>query len=549
MAVNAPLLPNARATYRIRAVDVSKVLCHRERNGQEEYLVRWKALKEPPVPPRAICSWHPLKELTLCLHYVQSYIEQLRGQSETIADGGSITISGAEHLSPNELPNRKRKAPGSSAPLSNGDSGSLTPQDSAQFSREPSLGIISSSDASGPTRQPTEVYNGFLQKREGKIIAKKSKDPNITKIVNSTKLPTPEMREAASLAPVSTAERFIREAFLQKLRTVPKVKLENHVDTSTPSLDFTFIREFELRHGVQRAPAEVNLGCQRPCRPNMGQYMGCEYTKLCGCLEYAAVDEGALESKDANGYQAYVHAKQNGYVIDTTGMPKRFPYRKSKVGDEKVPSTLQPFYLEERHPIYECNSNCNCGPVCKSRVVQKGRKVPLVIFKTPNNRGWGVYCAEDLIRGEFIDTYLGEVITNEEADGRESKTGKDKASYLYNLDKFVGDDDTLTEENCYVVDGQYMGGVTRFINHSCEPNCRQYTVSYNKHDLRIYDLAFFAYQDIPAGTELTFDYMDKDEEEEEDVLRQREEAANDPQNEDKKPCNCGARKCRGYLWV
>ncbi|KAI7369278.1 hypothetical protein KC336_g21019, partial [Hortaea werneckii] len=218
MAVNAPLLPNARATYRIRAVDVSKVLCHRERNGQEEYLVRWKALKEPPVPPRAICSWHPLKELTLCLHHVQSYIEQLRGQSETIANGTSITVAGAEHISPNELPNRKRKAPGLSAPLSNGDSGSLTPQDSAQFSREPSLGIISSSDASGPTRQPTEVYNGFLQKREGKIIAKKSKDPNITKIVNATKLPTPEMREAAFVAPVSTAERFIREAFLQKLR-------------------------------------------------------------------------------------------------------------------------------------------------------------------------------------------------------------------------------------------------------------------------------------------------------------------------------------------
>ncbi|KAI7498730.1 hypothetical protein KC357_g12 [Hortaea werneckii] len=251
----------------------------------------------------------------------------------------------------------------------------------------------------------------------------------------------------------------------------------------------------------------------------MGQYMGCEYTKLCGCLEYAAVDEGALESKDANGYQAYVHAKQNGYVIDTTGMPKRFPYRKSKVGDEKVPSTLQPFYLEERHPIYECNSNCNCGPVCKSRVVQKGRKVPLVIFKTPNNRGWGVYCAEDLIRGEFIDTYLGEVITNEEADGRESKTGKDKASYL----ELLRSRRTVYGRRDTVYQSQLRAELS--------------TVH-----------AFFAYQDIPAGTELTFDYMDKDEEEEEDVLRQREEAANDPQNEDKKPCNCGARKCRGYLW-
>jgi [histone H3]-lysine9 N-trimethyltransferase SUV39H len=205
------------------------------------------------------------------------------------------------------------------------------------------------------------------------------------------------------------------------------------------------------------------------------------------------------------------------------------------------------FYREERYPIYECNVNCKCGPVCKSRVVQNGRKVPLTIFKTAN-RGWGVFCDEDLIQGEFIDTYLGEIITNEEADRREQAGSKDKQSYLYSLDKFVDDVDELTPETCYVVDGQYMGGPTRFINHSCESNCRQYTVSYNKNDPRIYDIAFFAIEDIKAGTELTFDYQDKDEVEEEDAIRQREQALRDPANAGKQPCNCGARKCRGFLW-
>jgi len=94
-------------------------------------------------------------------------------------------------------------------------------------------------------------------------------------------------------------------------------------------------------------------------------------------------------------------------------------------------------------------------------VVQRGRKVPLVVFKTPN-RGWGVYCDEDLVRGEFIDTYIGEVLTNEETDRREKASSKDKASYLYSLDKFVGDSEDLTDETCYVVDGQYMGGPTRY---------------------------------------------------------------------------------------
>src|ERR1700761_5769690 len=197
------------------------------------------------------------------------------------------------------------------------------------------------------------------------------------------------------------------------------------------------------------------------------------------------------------------------YVINarlltfTTGLPKRFPYHAPK--GPGYPQTLVQFYREQRYPIYECNVNCRCGSVCKSRVVQKGRKVPLTIFKT-TDRGWGVYCNEDLIQGEFIDTYLGEGITNAEADRREQASSKEKQSYLYSLDKFVGDADGLTTETCYVVDGQYMGGPTRFINHSCEPNCRQYTVSCDKNDPRIYDIAFFATENIRKGTELTFDY-------------------------------------------
>ena len=364
--------------------------------------------------------------------------------------------------------------------------------------------------------------------------------------VNATTLPRPLMIEEATGTPVDQVERAIRRAFERKLKSVPKLSLVNKIDTSTPSLDFKFVTEYVLRDGVHPPDQATILGCEKPCRPNMGQNIGCEYPRLCSCLEYAAVNESVLKQDDPQLYLEYIRRKKARELIDTTGLPKRFPYQKLK--DPNLPQILVQFYRDERYPIYECNVNCRCGPICKSRVVQKGREVPLTIFKTPN-RGWGVYCNEDLIQGEFIDTYLGEVITNAEADRREHIGTKDKASYLYSLDKFVGDDDELTEDNCYVVDGQYMGGATRFINHCCEPNCRQYTVSYNKHDLRIYDLAFFAIENIPAGTELTFDYMDKDEEEEEDVVRKREEAARDPENLDKKPCNCGARKCRGYLWV
>ena len=78
----------------------------------------------------------------------------------------------------------------------------------------------------------------------------------------------------------------------------------------------------------------------------------------------------------------------------------------------------------------------------------------------------------------------------------------------YSLDKFIGDIEQLTSESCYVVDGQSMGNATRFINHSCEPNLRQFTVSYNKYDLWVYELAFFAIEDIPAVDDIKQEVKD-----------------------------------------
>lgn len=276
----------------------------------------------------------------------------------------------------------------------------------------------------------------------------------------------------------------------------------------------------------------------------MGGFRGCEYTQKCSCLEYADVDEERLEASNPEAYTDYLAQKAAGET-SFLGLPKKFPYMVPK--DRKYPSTLTPFYRNSRHPIYECNSRCNCGASCKSRLVQKGRRVPLTIFKTPN-RGWGVRCEEELIAGEFIDIYLGEVISNSETSQRESADGILKGSYLYSLDKFTDEVDGLTKETCHVVDGQYMGNVGRFINHSCVPNVRQHTVSYNKNDFWVYDLAFFAIERIPKGTELVFDYADRDDEEDEVVIAKRERKLRDPKFAGLPRCNCGEYACRGFLW-
>ena len=75
-------------------------------------------------------------------------------------------------------------------------------------------------------------------------------------------------------------------------------------------------------------------------------------------------------------------------------------------------------------PLYECNKRCSCDENCTNRLVQKGRKHKLAIFRTDNGCGWGVKTMENIKRGSFVVEYVGEVITSEEAEERGKKYGK-----------------------------------------------------------------------------------------------------------------------------
>lgn len=78
--------------------------------------------------------------------------------------------------------------------------------------------------------------------------------------------------------------------------------------------------------------------------------------------------------------------------------------------------------------IFECNDVCNCNVVtCKNRVVQRGTSHYFQLFKT-QSRGWSVRTLHDIPRGSFVCEYLGEVISDEEAEQREDD------SFLFDLD-------------------------------------------------------------------------------------------------------------------
>lgn len=361
-----------------------------------------------------------------------------------------------------------------------------------------------------------------------------SSDANVT-VIYIKDVPTLEMKQTARQSKTDRAYIMIRAEYDRRLRKVPgkPIHLVNIFDSTTPSLRFRYITDYVLREGVYKLDASTQVGCKQ-CSPRMGRDMGCEYTKKCDCLEYAAVDEARLTTQTL--LEDYRKALATGG--STIGFPKKFPYFSDSTKIQRA-GTLVPFYLRSRRAIYECNDNCKCGPYCRNKNVQFGRTIELEIFRTASGRGWGLRCRQDLLEGQFVDTYRGEVITDAEATRREESSSKAKSSYLYSLDKFQ-ESEGLDDSEIYVVDGEFMGGPTKFMNHSCEPNCRQYTVSYNKHDFRIYDIAFFACRDIPAGEELTFDYLDKEEDDEDEIQEVSPDAI---------PCLCGTRKCRRWLWT
>lgn len=114
--------------------------------------------------------------------------------------------------------------------------------------------------------------------------------------------------------------------------------------------------------------------------------------------------------------------------------------------------------LDPQQAIYECNSKCGCGIDCPYKVVSKGRSYKLGIFRTDNDRGWGLKALEKIPRGKFVTTYMGQLITVDEAEIRNKNVPQ--LTYLMDLD-YNPDHEAL-----FSIDAAKHGNLSRFINHS-----------------------------------------------------------------------------------
>ncbi|KAI1819991.1 SET domain-containing protein [Xylaria intraflava] len=175
--------------------------------------------------------------------------------------------------------------------------------------------------------------------------------------------------------------------------------------------------------------------------------------------------------------------------------------------------------------LYECDStNCNVGEhLCQNRAFARlqertkagGKyRVGVEVIKT-SDRGYGIRANRCFEANQIIMEYTGEIITEEECDRRMTEKYKDnQCYYLMSFDQNMIIDATT-------------GSIARFVNHSCQPNCRmvKWIVSGQPR------MALFAGdRDILTGEELTYDYNF------------------DPFSaKNVQKCLCGSPNCRGVL--
>ncbi|XP_024961937.1 histone-lysine N-methyltransferase ASHH3 isoform X1 [Cynara cardunculus var. scolymus] len=165
--------------------------------------------------------------------------------------------------------------------------------------------------------------------------------------------------------------------------------------------------------------------------------------------------------------------------------------------------------------LSSCSSNCNCDKSCLNKPFHQRPMKKMKIVQT-EKCGSGVVADEDIMRGEFVIEYVGEVIDDKTCEERlwRMKRQGETNFYLCEINRDM------------VIDATYKGNKSRYINHSCSPNTEMQKWRMDR-ETRI---GIFATRNIKKGEHLTYDYQfvqfgaDQD-------------------------CHCGAVGCRRKLGV
>ncbi|KAF0687357.1 Aste57867_20880 [Aphanomyces stellatus] len=157
---------------------------------------------------------------------------------------------------------------------------------------------------------------------------------------------------------------------------------------------------------------------------------------------------------------------------------------------------------------------CATGNQCRNQRLQRPEEFPRLEPFLTEMKGYGVRTCDPVPALSPVGEYVGEIIDQRELYRRTSALGRHESNFYY-----------IQLTPGVYIDARNRGGFTRFVNHSCNPNCKaeKWTVGGETR------LLVFALRDLAPGIEITFDYQWT-------VLgRQRIK------------CFCGEETCKGFI--
>ncbi|KAB2625949.1 histone-lysine N-methyltransferase ASHR3 [Pyrus ussuriensis x Pyrus communis] len=200
----------------------------------------------------------------------------------------------------------------------------------------------------------------------------------------------------------------------------------------------------------------------------------------------------------------YLHIRRNIYLVKK---------KRDNVGDD-VGCTCISICSQDcvcRGQCISCSKDCHCSENCTNRPFRKEKRLKIV--KT-EHCGWGAEAAESVKKGDFIIEYVGEVIDDALCEKRlwDMKYKEVNNFYMCEIRKD------------FTIDATFKGNPSRFLNHSCDPNCvlEKWQV---EGETRV---GVFAARSIQVGEPLTYDYRF---------------VQFGPEVE----CRCGASNCQRFL--
>lgn len=134
--------------------------------------------------------------------------------------------------------------------------------------------------------------------------------------------------------------------------------------------------------------------------------------------------------------------------------------------------------------MIECGPKCNIGARCTNHRFQNAEYAKCRVFRT-EKKGFGIAAAREIQPNEFIMEYVGEVLDSDQFERRANDYSNDKNKHYY----------FMALRSDAVIDATTRGNISRFINHSCDPNAETQKWTVNG-ELRI---GFFSTRFIPPG--------------------------------------------------